>query len=112
MSQVISELSASFSALNDSNREDMLKKINSVFILEIDNEQYVLDFKNGSIKQANGAKGDVTIIIKEKDLVDIVSGKLSSQNAFMKGKLKIKGNMMTALKLDSALSTLKKGAKL
>eukprot|EP00835_Amoeboradix_gromovi_P003997 NODE_288_length_11703_cov_0.386591.p9 type:complete len:113 gc:universal NODE_288_length_11703_cov_0.386591:2749-2411(-) len=112
MSQIIDTLSASFASLNDENRSEMLKKINSVFILEIDGQQYVLDFKNGSIKPGDGTAGDVTIVLKESDLVDIVAGKSTSQNAFMKGKLKIKGNMMTALKLDTALKTLQKGAKL
>ena len=113
MSQIIDTLSASFSSLNDDMRNEMLKKVNSVFVLEIDGSQYVLDFKNGAIQKSEGsAKGDVTIVLKEKDLVDIVAGKTSSQTAFMKGKLKVKGNMMTALKLDTALKTLQKGAKL
>ena len=113
MSQIIDTLSASFASLNDENRKEMLKKVNSVFVLEIDGAQYVLDFKSGAITKSEGtAKGDVTIVLKEKDLVQIVQGKLTSQNAFMKGKLKVKGNMMTALKLDTALKTLQKGAKL
>eukprot|EP00834_Sanchytrium_tribonematis_P006244 NODE_440_length_7390_cov_0.787546.p10 type:complete len:113 gc:universal NODE_440_length_7390_cov_0.787546:6423-6085(-) len=112
MSQVIDTLSASFQSLSESKRKEMLSKINSIFIIEIDGTKYVLDFKSGNIKKHASESGDVTILLKEKDLMDIVQGKLTSQNAFMKGKLKIKGNMMTALKLDSALKTLQQGAKL
>ena len=39
------------------------------------------------------AKPDVTLIIKDSDLVDLMSGKLNSQKAFFQGKLKVLGNM-------------------
>ena len=35
------------------------------------------------------AKPDVTLIIKDSDLVDLMSGKLNSQKAFFQGKLKV-----------------------
>ena len=112
MSDVIDQLNASYVALADSKKADMLKKVNSIFILEIDGTKFVLDFKKGDIKKHANETGDVTILLKENDLMDIVTGKISSQNAFMKGKLKVKGNMMTAMKLDTALKTLQKGVKL
>ena len=36
------------------------------------------------------AKPDVTLIIKDSDLVDLMSGRLNSQKAFFQGKLKVK----------------------
>lgn len=35
----------------------------------------------------------------EKDFVELMTGKLNGQSAFMSGKLKIKGNMNLAMKL-------------
>ena len=35
------------------------------------------------------AKPDVTLTIKDSDLVDLMSGKLNSQKAFFQGKLKV-----------------------
>ena len=35
------------------------------------------------------AKADVTLTIKDADLVDLMSGKLNSQKAFFQGKLKV-----------------------
>jgi putative sterol carrier protein len=44
-----------------------------------------------------------TITVSDKDILDIVSGKLNPQMAFMSGKLKIKGDMGLALKLQNVL---------
>ncbi|KAI5707855.1 hypothetical protein M8J77_011343 [Diaphorina citri] len=46
-----------------------------------------------------GVKADTTITVEDSDLVDIALGKLNAQSAFMKGKLKIKGNIMLTQKL-------------
>ena len=35
------------------------------------------------------AKPDVTLTIKDSDLVDMMSGRLNSQKAFFQGKLKV-----------------------
>ena len=37
--------------------------------------------------------------MKENDFVDLMTGKLNGQSAFMSGKMKIKGNMGAAMKL-------------
>jgi len=44
----------------------------------------------------------LSLIIKEKDYLDIINGKLSGEKAFFSGKLKIKGNISQALKLKDA----------
>ena len=40
------------------------------------------------------AKPDVTLTIKDSDLVDLMSGKLNSQKAFFQGKLKVTSIMI------------------
>lgn len=52
----------------------------------------------GSIDQAG-----VTITMSASDFLDLVAGKLNGQMAFMTGKLKIKGDMSLALKLQQIL---------
>merc|ERR1712050_295377 len=65
-----------------------------------------IDLKNG-----NGAvkwgedKADVTITMAEADFVAMSEGKLDGMQAFMSGKLKIKGNMMLAQKLAPILES-------
>ena len=65
--------------------------------------------KNGAgfVKEGEHGKADVTITISDSDYVDLVSGKLNPQQAFMGGKLKLKGNMQVAMKLDKVIGKKK-----
>nr|CAG8565146.1 14233_t:CDS:2 [Entrophospora candida]CAG8574684.1 907_t:CDS:2 [Entrophospora candida] len=75
---------------------------------------WTLDFKNeGTVIAGKGsAKPDITISLSDDTFVDLSSGKLNGQKAFLGGKLKIKGNMMLATKLDKVLASVKPKAKL
>ena len=48
-------------------------------------------------------KANVTIIMSDETFQQLAEGKLDGQKAFMSGKLKTKGNMMFATKLDGIL---------
>lgn len=58
----------------------------------------------GEVKSGTLETPGVTITMAAKDFVDLVAGKLNGQMAFMQGKLKIKGDMALALKLQQILS--------
>jgi len=45
------------------------------------------------------ANPNLTLTMSSKDWLDLVSGKLSGQMAFMSGKLKLKGDMGLAMKV-------------
>lgn len=67
-----------------------------------------LDLKKGSVYEGNpeeGVKPDTTLSVADGDLVDIALGKLNPQVAFMKGKLKITGNIMLTQRLVPLLKT-------
>ena len=68
---------------------------------------WVIDLKSGKGKCYPGKvkKADITITIQDQDMVDLASGKLNPQQAFMKGKLKIKGNMGLAMKLGTVIDS-------
>jgi putative sterol carrier protein len=57
----------------------------------------------GSVKEQAAEKADCTITMKEEDFVQMMSGKLDAQKAFMEGKLKMSGNMQLAMKLGDII---------
>lgn len=52
-----------------------------------------------------GVTADTTLTVSDDDFVDIALGKINPQLAFMKGKLKIAGNIMLTQKLVPLLKT-------
>jgi len=58
-----------------------------------------MDIKAGSMDP----NSVFSITIKDDDFVKLMNGKLSGQSAFMTGKLKFKGSMGTAMKLQGLL---------
>lgn len=92
------------------------KSVNAVFVYKItDNgkvaKEWTLDLKAGKVYEGapQGVKADTTIQVADADMVEIALGKLNPQVAFMKGKLKITGNIMLTQKL---VPLLKSEAKL
>ncbi|KAG9407851.1 hypothetical protein AC1031_021090 [Aphanomyces cochlioides] len=60
----------------------------------------------GSIEATTKA-ADLTITVSDSDFMLIADGKLNPQMAFMKGKLKLKGNMALAMKLPVVIEAAK-----
>ncbi|KAJ7650418.1 SCP2 sterol-binding domain-containing protein [Roridomyces roridus] len=109
-SELISRVSETFSGLSDTDKAAQIKKVNGVFQLQVTNEakevaNWTIDLKKtGTVYKGEAKpKADVTIILSDDTLTDLASGKLNGQKAFMTGKLKTKGNMMLATKLDGVL---------
>ena len=57
----------------------------------------------GVVTEGPGASPDITITMASNDFADLVSGKLNGITAFMGGKLKVKGDTMLAMQLQSLL---------
>ncbi|KZP09634.1 sterol-binding-like protein [Athelia psychrophila] len=119
-SQIISDLSSTFESVSDDERKAMIKKTNGIFQLQVTNPEkqeatWTIDMKKtGTVyKGPAKPKADVTIILSDEVFTQLAEGKLNGQKAFMSGKLKTKGNVMLATKLDGLLSVAKgKKAKL
>ncbi|CAH1795822.1 unnamed protein product, partial [Owenia fusiformis] len=94
------------------------KQVNSIltFVITKDKKpmrRWTLDLKgNNELYEGDPKKGkaDVTITVDDSDYVDLVTGKLNGQKAFMSGKLKVKGNIMLAAKLSTIFEATRKEA--
>merc|ERR1719330_405221 len=89
--------------------EERLRKGGGVFQFVISDAgpegKFTVDLKNGrgEARAGEDPKGDVTITMKDEDMMAMSEGKLDGMQALMGGKLKIKGNMMLAQKLQGIL---------
>ncbi len=57
------------------------------------------------VKEGAADSPNITITMTAADYLDMVNGKLNPQMAFMGGKLKIKGDMSLALKMQQLFPT-------
>jgi putative sterol carrier protein len=61
---------------------------------------------------ANGHAATVTLILSDVDFQKLIEGKANAQKLFMSGKLKIKGDVMKATKMEPILKKAQTKAKL
>jgi len=110
------ESDAIFLAISDQVKQNQneAKKVNAVFLYNItvngqQTSEWTLDLKNGEVHKGKpkSGKADATLTVDDKDMVEIALGKLNPQVAFMRGKLKISGNIMLTQKLKSLMETQK-----
>lgn len=62
--------------------------------------------------KADFSPSKVALSLSDSDFAQLVSGKANAQRLFMGGKLKIKGNIMKATKMEPILKKAQSGAKL
>ncbi|XP_019874929.1 sterol carrier protein 2 [Aethina tumida] len=75
-----------------------------------DEGYWVINAKTGkgSVEFNSKLKPDVTFIVKDEDVVELITGKINPQKAFFQGKVKIQGNMGLAMKLTDLQRTASK----
>jgi putative sterol carrier protein len=64
---------------------------------------WTIDLKNGDGKIVRGKEGkaDATFTLLDEDAVKLFDGKLQPQTAFMQGKIKIRGNIAAAMRMNA-----------
>lgn len=91
--------------------KDLIAKVAAVYQFDIWTtkgeiaQSWAIDLKTapGSVKKGAATSPDATFTISDEDYMNVASGKLNPQMAFMQGKMKIKGNMGKATKFTPDL---------
>jgi putative sterol carrier protein len=76
--------------------------MNNSYVFDIEGAgKWKVDVRNGDVTVTEGAEGgDATISASEENMLRIARRELNPTTAYMTGKLKIKGDMGAALKLQ------------
>lgn len=110
------------SALSDeAERKDAIKKGGAIFAFTLKNgsgetSDWYIDLKEtgkvGKGTAPTGKKANVTLVLADDDFAKLISGKANAQKLFMSGKLKVKGDVMKATKLEPVLNKARTKSKL
>jgi predicted lipid carrier protein YhbT len=99
-----------FQNMNDRITPEKAKKINSTYLFDITGEgKWFADLtKEGGPYITPATEGQeakcVVTVAKADDWIAIATGKMNPTSAFMGGKIKVKGDMSLAMKLQSLLT--------
>ncbi|KAI4731279.1 sterol-binding-like protein [Aureobasidium sp. EXF-10728] len=118
--------SAAFDAINsalsdDAERKDAIKKGGAIFAFTLKNpsgaqESWHIDLKEsgkaGKGTAPSGKKSAVTMSLSDADFGKLVKGEANAQKLFMSGKLKVKGDVMKATKMEPIFKKMQNKAKL
>ncbi|KFY62833.1 hypothetical protein V497_02200 [Pseudogymnoascus sp. VKM F-4516 (FW-969)] len=116
--------SEAFDAINaslqsdEAERKNAIKMGQSVFAFTLKNkagetDSWHIDLKkDGVVAKGLGDKPTVTLSLSDEDFGKLVAGKANAQKLFMSGKLKVKGDVMKATKMEPILKRAQTKAKL
>ncbi|XP_045158567.1 hydroxysteroid dehydrogenase-like protein 2 [Mercenaria mercenaria] len=102
-----------FKQLEDMMTDDLVKSVGGVFKFDLKGAEegvWFLDLKNGSGSVGQGeppSDPGCTMILDSGDFCKMFGGKLKPTSAFMMGKLKIKGDMALAMKLEKLMGKMR-----
>ncbi|KAM0719984.1 hypothetical protein Q7P37_004119 [Cladosporium fusiforme] len=97
---------------DEAERKDAIKKGGAIFAFTLKNDQgeqkdWYIDLKEtgtvGKGTSPEGKKPTVTLILTDTEFAKLISGKANAQKLYMSGKLKIKGDVMKATKMEPIL---------
>jgi len=111
--QPVDQVSVVFQKIQGLITDELVQSVNGVFQFKLSGDgdtEWYLDLKNGAGSTGQGQAPDganVTMELKAEDFTKMFKGELNPAQAFMGGKLKIKGDMMMAMKLEKLMKQMK-----
>lgn len=106
----MSNVNTLFEEMNARVTEEKAKKINSTYLFDIGGDEggkWFADLTKSEgpyIEKRDGEAKCTITVAKAEDWIAIATGKMNPTSAFMQGKIKVKGDMSMAMKLQSLLS--------
>ncbi|XP_063534277.1 hydroxysteroid dehydrogenase-like protein 2 isoform X2 [Cydia strobilella] len=103
-----------FAAIGKSLSSDLVKKTQAIYQFNVKGKEegvWHIDLKNGDGACGQGEPKnppDATLTMDSGNFSDMFAGKLKPATAFMMGKLKIKGDLQKAMKLEKMMKSLQK----
>jgi putative sterol carrier protein len=100
MAETVQEFFASLASRADTSKT---AGMTNSYVFDIEGAgQWTVDVDDGavSVKEGGGGDPDVTITTSQETFEKIVAGEQNPTSAYMTGKLKIKGDMGAAMKLQ------------
>jgi len=87
-------------------KKDAAQGLNASYQFDLSGEgggkwQVLINGDNCEVKEGSHPSPNITISMSAQDYLDLVTGKLNPQMAFMTGKLRLTGDMGLALRLQS-----------
>jgi len=119
-SEAFDTIGAALSA-SDKDRAEAIKKGGAIFAFTLKNkagkeDSWHIDLKKeGKVGKGTapaGEKATVTLLLSDEDFGKLVRGTAKAQTLFMGGKLRIRGDLMKATRLEAILGQAQTRAKL
>jgi putative sterol carrier protein len=119
-SATFDEIARALSA-SEADRKEAINNGKAIFAFTLKNkdgaqETWYLDLKEtgtvGKGAAPAGKKATATLVLSDEDFGKLAQGKANAQKLFMSGKLKVKGNVMSATKLEPIFKKVQTKAKL
>jgi len=104
----MSDVANFFNELPNRINKDKIAGMNATYQFDITGDnggKWAVKLQDGTAEVTEGEVEDsnITITATDEDWMKIVKGELAGQTAFLTGKLKIKGDMSLAMKLQNLL---------
>lgn len=100
------DLKTTFDGMSERLASGNLGDLTATYVFDFGDEggQWTIKIEDGvGVVSEGGGEADCTVIVDPENFIKIVKKEANAQMMFMSGKLKVKGNMGLAMKLQKVL---------